>query len=229
MCVFVLYTFNLRVISFNCHGVKTSNDSIQELCRLSDIIFLQELWLYPDELTYLSNLSSDFCSYSLSSMTLDDKLIRSRHHGGICIMWRKPLAQGAKIVQFDDKRILGLKLNDCILLFLCIYLLYECDMFYDDFCFYLNKLQYIIETANTPYVFILGDYNADIQSESVLGSELINFRDTNSIGLGSVGYNFRGLGPVRYSFRGLGSGRGKGLGKRTQTNHFTRYPWLYSK
>ena len=70
-------------------------------------------------------------------MTLDDKLIRGRPHGGIGITWRKTLAQGAKIVQFDDKRILGLELktNDCILF---IYLPYECDMFYDDFCFYLN-------------------------------------------------------------------------------------------
>ena len=66
-------------------------------------------------------------------------------------------------------------------MFLCIYLPYECDMFYDDYCFYLNKLQCIIESANTPHVFILGDYNADIQSESVFGSELINFCDMNSL------------------------------------------------
>ena len=68
-------------------------------------------------------------------MTLNDKLIR----GGIGIMWRKTLAQGAKIVQFDDKRILGLELiiNDCIFLFLYIYLPYECDMFSDDYCFSL--------------------------------------------------------------------------------------------
>ena len=96
-------------------------------------------------------------------------------------MWRKTLGQGAIIVQFYDKRILGLefKTNDCISLFLCIYLPYECDMFYDDFLFNLNKLQYIIESANTPYVFILDEYNADIQSESVFGFELINFCDTN--------------------------------------------------
>ena len=65
---------------------------------------------------------------------------------------------------------------------LCIYLLYECDMFYDAYCFYLNKLQCIIGSANTPYyILILGDYNADIQSESVFGSELINFCDINSL------------------------------------------------
>ena len=119
MCVVVLYRFNLRVTSFNSHAVKTSSDTIQKLCALFDIILLQELWLYPDELSYLSNLSYDFCSYSLSSMTLHDKLIRGRPHGGIGIMWRKTLAQGAKIVQFDDKCILGLELitNDCVLLF----------------------------------------------------------------------------------------------------------------
>ena len=54
-------------------------------------------------------------------------------------------------------------------------------MFYDDYCFYLNKLQCIIEAANTPYVFILGDYNANIQSESIFGYELINFCDINSL------------------------------------------------
>ena len=56
-------------------------------------------------------------------MTLDDKLIRGRPHGEIGIMWRKTLAQGAKIVQFDDKRILGLefKTNDCILYIFFMY------------------------------------------------------------------------------------------------------------
>ena len=50
-----------------------------------------------------------------------------------------------------------------------------------DYCFYLNNLQCIIESANTPYVLILCDYNADIKSESVFGSELINFCNINSL------------------------------------------------
>ena len=40
-------------------------------------------------------------------------------------------------------------------------------MFYDDYCFYLDKFKCIIESANTPYVYILGDFNADIQSQSM--------------------------------------------------------------
>ena len=62
-------------------------------------------------------------------------------------------------------------------MFLCCYLPYECDMFYEDYCFYLDKFKCIIESAETPYVYILGDFNADIQSQSIFGSELIEFCD----------------------------------------------------
>ena len=54
-------------------------------------------------------------------------------------------------------------------------------MFYDDFCFYLSKIHCIIASFNTPYVFILGDFNADIQSTSISGAELIDFCDNNEL------------------------------------------------
>ena len=54
-------------------------------------------------------------------------------------------------------------------------------MYYDDICFYLSKLQCIIASSNTPYVFILGDFNVDIQSTSIFGAELIDFCDNNEL------------------------------------------------
>ena len=45
---------------------------------------------------------------------------------------------------------------------LTVYLPYECDKFYDDYYFYLSKLQYIIDTVNTPYVFILGHLTPNV-------------------------------------------------------------------
>ena len=38
----------------------------------------------------------------------------------------------------------------------------------------------IIDAAFAPYVFVLGDFNADINYDSVFGSELIEYCDTNS-------------------------------------------------
>ena len=52
-------------------------------------------------------------------------------------------------------------------------------MFCDDFCLYLSKLQCIIESCNTLYVFILGDFNDHIQSTSIFGGELIAFCNNN--------------------------------------------------
>ena len=62
---------------------------------------------------------------------------------------------------------------------MCVFIPYECDMYCNDYIFYLNKIKTIIESANTPYVFVLGDFNIDIQSDSVFGSELIDFVTTS--------------------------------------------------
>ena len=52
-------------------------------------------------------------------------------------------------------------------------------MHYDDYCFCLSKLQCIIDSASTLY--ILDNFNADIQSTSVFGAELIDFCDNNNL------------------------------------------------
>ena len=147
MCLRLL-KFNLRVCSFNTYGIKSSSEIIQQqLCAQNDLILIQEGWLYSDELSYVSNLCEQFSSFSLSSMSTENKLIRGHPHSGISIMWRKTLSCGVKIIQYNDERILGieLKTSDFIILILCIYMTYECNEFYDDFCFYLNKVKCIIE------------------------------------------------------------------------------------
>ena len=49
-------------------------------------------------------------------------------------MWTKSLSNCIKIMQYDDDRKIGLelKVNNYILLFLCIYLPYDCDRNLDD-------------------------------------------------------------------------------------------------
>ena len=79
-------------------------------------------------------------------MTLDDKLLTGRPHGGLSIMWNKSLSNIVKTIQYDDTRIIGIEMqsNDFTLLFLTVYLPYECDMYYDDYCFHLSKLQLLL-------------------------------------------------------------------------------------
>ena len=43
MLCFRIILFNLRITTFNCHGIKISTDTIQQqLCKQFDIILLQE-------------------------------------------------------------------------------------------------------------------------------------------------------------------------------------------
>ena len=52
---------------------------------------LQETWLYPDEFVTVSQISDEFQSINMSSMSLDDKLLTGRPHGGLSIIWNKSL------------------------------------------------------------------------------------------------------------------------------------------
>ena len=71
--------------------------------------------------------------------------------------------------------------NNQTFLFVCIYLPYDCDVNYADYCLYLKKINCIIDTASTPYIFILGDFNANINSDALFGKELIEFCDVNHL------------------------------------------------
>ena len=96
---------------------------------------------------------------------------------GISIMCRKTLSRGVKVIHYDGERILGieLKTRDFIILILCIYIPYECKEFYDDFCFYLDQVKCIIEYANTPYVFVMGDFNSDIIDNKLRWNDHITY------------------------------------------------------
>ena len=92
--------------------MKTSTDTINKLSNESQVVLLQEHWLYPDELSFISQSNPNFSGFGLSSMCLDDKLITGRPYGGVGIfLWQKSFSQSTKIIKFKDSRILGLEVK----------------------------------------------------------------------------------------------------------------------
>ena len=79
-------------------------------------------------------------------MCLDDKLITGRPHGGLEYYGENPSHKEQTLLNIS----LGLeiKCNNAISLFVCVtpynvdsvYLPYKCDMFYDDYIFFLNEI-----------------------------------------------------------------------------------------
>ena len=70
--------------------MKTSTDTINKMCNESQIILLQEHWLYPDELQLISQLNLNFSGFGISSMCLDDKFITGRPYGGLEYYGKNP-------------------------------------------------------------------------------------------------------------------------------------------
>ena len=49
------------------------------------------------------------------------------------------------------------------------------------FVFIFNKVQCMIEMVSTLYTYVLGDFNANISSDSIILTELEDFRDINNV------------------------------------------------
>ena len=68
----------LKTVSFNCHGLKSSTVEIKYLCSNHDILFLQETWLFEQELTLLSNIHPEFEGCGVSGMDSENHLLTGR-------------------------------------------------------------------------------------------------------------------------------------------------------
>ena len=118
---------NLRIVSYNCNGVKNKLPVITDLCNNSDVVLLQETWLLPCETNLLGFVHKDFCAFSLSAVD-DQKLLVGRPYGGLSILWRRSLDSFCRLNKFDDHRIVGFNIETefSSLFIINVYLPYYC-------------------------------------------------------------------------------------------------------
>ena len=153
----------IRIVSFNCSGFKSSREYIcNALLGNNAIIALQETWLMPHEITLPGSLSDNFQSFSSSSVSVEEGLLRGRPYGGLSFLWHKSLSQVVRIVQYDDNRLLGLMCNfgETSVLLLNVYLPTESANNFDEFMSYLGKIISIANEPDVDAICILGDFNA---------------------------------------------------------------------
>ena len=101
------------------------------------------------------------------------------YYGGVAVLIRKSIRNKCQIHTFDDSRLLGVTINtfDMIfMLFLNVYMPYQCDDNYDLFVEYIGKISSIIEESVTSSLIVLGDFNAAV--DSVFESELLEMCKT---------------------------------------------------
>ena len=153
---------NLRIISLNCYGIKTSLYQVYELCEVADIVLLQETWLFTYELSIISTIHPEFEGMGVSAIDGSSGIISGRPFGGVAILTREKMRQYCNFVFYDDPRITGLEIN-CLsdsLHLLNVYLPYQC---HDNYVEYMGKLSAIAE-GSLSKLAIIGDFNAAVET-----------------------------------------------------------------
>lgn len=109
--------------SFNCKSVKRSIEHIRSLCKTSHIIALQETWLLPFELSFLSTIDDSFGSTGSSAVDISTGMLKGRPYGGVALLWNKSVFNCVSIVPCDNPRIAAIKivLSDKPVLIISIY------------------------------------------------------------------------------------------------------------
>ena len=177
------------IASFNCKNIYSSRKEINELLECNDIVMLQETWLMEFQLSMLNNLHSDFYAKGVTAVNIDNDILTGRPYGGLAILWKKDIAQMCKIVEYNDNRLMGLELNtgNNTVMLINVYLPYNSTNNSDEYLYYLSKIEHIVSTYNSPYCYVVGDFNADVTKDEnhaiqhKFGSELYNFCITENL------------------------------------------------
>ena len=174
----------LRICTYNCRSVKKSLPEVRRLCDSHDIVCIQEHWLLPSELDYLSNIHNDFYSVGSSAVDVTSDILVGRPYGGTAILYRKSLCNLVSILPTTNSCVTGLKLLTVVgpLMLLTVYMPTEYNdddslEKYTEACAYLDA---ILTDCDTPHAVIAGDFNCqpgsrffDILSHLILDNSLI--------------------------------------------------------
>ena len=134
-----------KISTFNCHGFSSSKDELKLLCETSNIICVQEHWLFPEDVSRLNTVHTAFKSVGVSAIDPSSGIVIGRPYGGVAILWHENLDQNVMIVSLEYKWIYGIKVNSSEgpLYIFCVYLPYESYENVDEFVQCLAILQNI--------------------------------------------------------------------------------------
>ena len=79
---------NLNLVSYNCNSVGKNVDLIRLLMRNCDIIFLQEIILLDDDLSFLRQISGEFNYIASPSKSANSASFEGRFSGGNAKLYR---------------------------------------------------------------------------------------------------------------------------------------------
>ena len=156
----------LKITSFNCQGFKYRNyDYLKDIFNKSDILMLQETWLYNFEHTMFNNVLPLSQSHAVSAMDEAEIGRRGRPYGGCSIVWHNNLNLSIEPLKMLSTRICAAHIKgeniNCIIA--SIYM--PSDDNNNDNCETFGDVLYELSTLIALYddcdIIIGGDFNVD--------------------------------------------------------------------
>ena len=172
----------LTVATFNCKGfeeVGPKHEFINMIVEQSDVVFIQEHWLYKSQICKMSVLGGGVGVTGNSAM--DETIPRiGRPHGGCAILWSTSLIAKATPIECKHNRLCALlmNINEMQSLFINAYMPVDTrsrDTNYHEYVEVLNEIEQIILTYNADYVICGGDLNTDFSRTSPFTDTLRSF------------------------------------------------------
>ena len=156
----------LTIGSFNCQGNGPDKvDYIRKLMSICDLLFIQEHWLFSDNVVNFASQIGNVNIHGTSGMD-ESQLIRGRPYGGCAFLWRKASDFKFIPVECSNKRIVaGLLVIGNMRVFLCnVYM--PCDGYYLDplgqsYEDVLMDVVALLEANAYDHAVVGGDLNTD--------------------------------------------------------------------
>ncbi|XP_045539177.1 uncharacterized protein LOC123722186 [Papilio machaon] len=188
----------IKIASFNCKNVKRSIEGIRELCLCCDVIALQETWLLPQDIPYLSSIDNNFSYTGTSAVDTSVGMLRGRPYGGVALLWNKKVFQNVLVLQCDNPRICAIKIitSERPLIVISVYMPTDTKENLPEFTDCLGAMSALVNEYGVESTFILGDFNA--HPNELFFYELLNFCneqrwfcvDVDMLGYSSDTYTF---------------------------------------
>ena len=92
-----------------------------------------------------------------------------RPYGGIGVLWKKSLGEKCNIVYLDDTRLMAMevKMDDKSILLINVYMPFDALEKKDEFLQSVGKIDMLVESYNSPYMFVLGDFNLNLEADDI--------------------------------------------------------------
>ena len=186
----------LRLGFYNCHSFPRSRHALslrtdlEVLFAGTDILCLQETWLFKQDLYSLNSVHADFVGIGTSTFDLSDGFCKGHAPGGVAILYRQSLQNCFEPVHFDIDWCIGAKvsIDGKSFIILNLYLPYQCAENEPEYLEKLGELGSILEGINHTSYIVVGDWNANLgqTGQAIFAKHMTEFCDEHSLIISST-------------------------------------------